>query len=61
MNLLARLGYLLKMLWLCGYATAFIIGAVLFFVVSARGLIFCVSCRRSHPSLSGPGRARRFM
>ena len=40
MDLLSRLGYLLKVLWLCGYATAFIIGAVLFFVVSAQGADF---------------------
>jgi hypothetical protein len=40
MDYLARLGYLVKVLWLCGYATAFIIGAVLFFVVSAQGADF---------------------
>jgi hypothetical protein len=40
MNLLAQFGYLLKVLWLCGYATAFVIGAILFFVVSAQGADF---------------------
>jgi len=40
MNLLAQFGYLVKVLWLCGYASAFVIGAILFFVVSAQGADF---------------------
>jgi hypothetical protein len=38
--LLSRLGNLAKVLWLCGYATAFILGGIAFFVVSAQGADF---------------------
>jgi hypothetical protein len=40
LSLLSRLGYLAKVLWLCGYATAFILGGIAFFVVSAQGADF---------------------
>ena len=39
-NIFSGFASFAKVLWLCGYATAFIIAAILFFVVSAQGADF---------------------